>query len=115
MTKVGASTGLTAGRLYSYGTFVRQLNHEQNLHNDRQRAGFFNQLEIVTNSGLAKFFDLGDSGALVFMPLNDLDWYCIGLAVGCTSYGSCIVTPIEYVFESLQLSAKFYCCSETVD
>ena len=104
--KVGAKTGLTRGSLYSYGLYVRR-QHQDGI--EEHGPELFNQLEIIPVSDSTKFFDQGDSGALVFMHLNDQDLYCIGLAVGCTSYGSCIVTPIEHVFNELKLPAQFYC------
>ena len=106
MIKVGARTGLTRGCLYSHGLYARQQNDIAG----SQSPELYNQLEVIPDGDSAKFFDLGDSGALVFMHLNDQDLYCVGLAVGCTSYGSCIVTPIESVFKELGLAAQF-CCS----
>ena len=106
VVKLGCMTGLTRGKLYSPGTFVRRL---PNKHTDESKVEFLGQLEIVPSSKSAKFFDLGDSGSLVFMVLNEAELYCIGLAVGCTSYGSCIVTPIEHVFKELMLPLEFYC------
>ena len=93
--------------MYSHGLFARRQLHGKV---ENQSAELYNQLEIIPDVDSAKFFDPGDSGALVFMHLNDQDLYCVGLAVGCTSYGSCVVTPIESVFQELGLPAQF-CCS----
>ena len=103
--KIGSRTGLTKGKLYSYGTCVRR--HPMR-NTDECKFEFYNQIEVVPFTESMKFFDLGDSGSLLFMLLNDNELYCVGLAIGCTSYGSCIVTPIEYFFKKLQLPQKFF-------
>lgn len=64
---------------------------------------FYNQIEILSLNDSTVFFDLGDSGSLVFIPIED-ELYCVGLAIGRTSYYSCLVTPIEHVLKALNLN-----------
>ena len=91
-----------------WGTDIRAESRQMMLP-DCEKVEFFNQIEVASIQGYTQFFDAGDSGSLVFMPRDDHgpELYCIGLAIGWTSYHSCIVTPIENVFEKLGLPAKF--------
>ena len=90
-----------------WGTDVRAESRKMMLP-DKREVEFFNQIEIASVKGCTRFFDAGDSGSLVFMPRDDgPELYCIGLAIGWTSYHSCIVTPIENVFDKLGLPVKF--------
>lgn len=101
--KVGSKTGITRGSLYLTDTFVR-LSNPGMVAKSGEALAFFNQMEVF-NPG---FFLPGDSGALVFMPLKDDELHCMGLAIGHTSYSSCLVTPIEHVFEKLRLDSKSF-------
>ena len=105
--KVGSQTGITRGVLYLTDSYVRASNREMILP-DGNKVEFFNQIEVLSLSGGTVFFDLGDSGSLVFMPSKDGELLCVGLAIGRTSYFSCMVTPIEKVFEELQLDSKCF-------
>ena len=90
-----------------WGSDLRPAGRSMMLPN-KQDVEFFNQIEILSVTKYEQFFKGGDSGSLVFMPLGNVpELYCIGLAVGWTSYDSCIVTPIENVFKKLDLPAKF--------
>lgn len=107
IVKIGGVTGLTKGQLYIDGLYVGQplspMRTRKKLVNE-----FFNQLE-VSSSPAIRFFDQGDSGALAFLAPSgsDVDLLCIGMAIGCTSYGTCVVTPIEAVLDALQLPHQF--------
>ncbi|XP_061162380.1 uncharacterized protein LOC133171608 [Saccostrea echinata] len=61
----------------------------------------YNQVAIDSHCSLGPFFKIGDSGSLVFLPQEDGTLDCIGMAIGCTSYGTCIMTPIEDVLDNL--------------
>ena len=103
--KVGSQSGLTRGSLYLTETFVRVSNRDMILPGG-DKVEFYNQMEIQSHAGSKAFFELGDSGSLVFMPLKDNELHCIGLAIGKTSYSSCLVTPISAVLERLGLKGK---------
>lgn len=105
LIKVGSQTGVTRGMLYLTDTFVRISNREMILPGG-EKLEFYNQIEVQSLGGSSAFFDLGDSGALVFMPLKDDELHCMGLAIGRTTYFSCLVTPIENVFKELHLDPK---------
>ena len=63
----------------------------------------FGQAEIESHTYSNPFFDKGDSGAMVFC-VDDADrdiLKCIGLAIGHTSYDTCIMTPIKHILKSL--------------
>ena len=104
--KIGSQSGLTRGSLYLNGVYVRTNNREMVLP-DEKKVEFFNQMEIQSHYGSKAFFELGDSGSLVFMPLKNNELHCIGLAIGKTSYLSCIVTPIDEVLRRLELNPQF--------
>ena len=106
--KYGSQTGLTQGVIAMWGTDIKSDNQDMELPNKEKKVGFFNQIEIASLQYHSNFFDAGDSGSLVFVKQGDgPEVYCIGLAVGWTSYHSCLVTPIEEVFKKLGLPAIF--------
>ena len=111
--KYGNVSKLTVGHLHMSGLHVRSENEELGLteNNDGMESTvkfkMFNQQEILSTSP-GPFFKVGDSGAFVFM-LNDTEGkniQCIGMAIGVTSYNSCIMTPIDAVLDKLQLPAN---------
>ena len=108
--KYGNVSKLTAGHLHLSGLHVRSVNEELGITECSggmectKKFKMFYQQEIKSSSSYP-FFEAGDSGALVFM-LNDPegnDLHCIGIAIGVTSYQSCIMTPIDAVLSKLQL------------
>ena len=106
--KFGSETGLTQGVIAMWGTDIRSDNQDMELPNKKEKIGFFNQIEIGSLQYHSSFFDAGDSGSLVFIKYGKgPEVKCIGLAVGWTSYHSCLVTPIEDVFKKIGLPAKF--------
>ncbi|XP_062605674.1 uncharacterized protein LOC134267491 [Saccostrea cucullata] len=58
-----------------------------------------------TSDSWDSFLDYGDSGSFVFFISQEdpLILKCIGLAVAKTSYGSCLMTPIDKVLDALDL------------
>jgi hypothetical protein len=102
--KVGATTGLTCGQFYVDGVYVKDFEGCYG----NSTMELYNQLEISSTSETkTKFFDLGDSGCLVFLSREGHDLVCIGVGVGCTSYGSCVVTPIDVALDALSFPAQF--------
>ena len=71
------------------------------------RFHMFGQREIYSTFG-EPFATAGDSGSLVFMLRDNKedDLVCIGMVVGTSSHGSCIMTPIENVLNALNLPLR---------
>lgn len=109
--KFGGVTGLTRGRLYTEGLLIRQeLGGTDDASVCQDNVTFFNQIEVTPIPGSEdKFFQAGDSGALVHI-YNDSrqgESLCVGMAIGYTSYGSCIVTPAGRVLSALECGTLF--------
>ncbi|XP_052265223.1 uncharacterized protein LOC127867805 isoform X2 [Dreissena polymorpha] len=103
--KFGATTGLTLGHIYGECAYAHQEGY-QNCR-DNERITLLHQLEILGAYGSPHgFFRAGDSGSLVFVS-RETDLQCVAIAIGYTSYGSCIATPIEAVFEAIGPGIKF--------
>ena len=68
------------------------------------RFRMFGQYEIYSTCN-EPFAKPGDSGSLVFMlrDNNEDDLVCIGMVIGISSHGSCIVTPIVHVLRAFNL------------
>lgn len=113
LIKFGATTGLTRGLLAVDGCHVRvenkELKLEETVYGNKVSKTFemYNQHEIES-VGNKIFFQEGDSGAFVYMLCdnNPEDLRCIGMAIGITSYRSCIMTPIINVMQELGLPPK---------
>lgn len=108
VVKCGTITGLTHGLLAVDGGIFRLENQELRLaslqgQNFPERITMYGQylVEFIKNH---EFFDLGDSGSLVFMHDEDKSLKCVGMAVGKTSHGGCIVTPIEAILEAFGIN-----------
>jgi hypothetical protein len=80
--------------------------------NDSFKIRFFGQLEVLPridptqpSDSIQAFVSSGDSGALVFAIHNEnpIVLKCIGMVVAKTSYGSCLMTPIDKVLDALDL------------
>ncbi|XP_061193734.1 uncharacterized protein LOC133201963 [Saccostrea echinata] len=114
VVKYGATTGLTLGCLFNECMHVR-INYEDKLKlsdilgssNSPCDIVVYNQMEIESLRG--QFFELGDSGSFVFCINQDDTISCIGMAIGYTSRGACLVTPIENVLKSLNLPVTSNC------
>ncbi|XP_061193685.1 uncharacterized protein LOC133201909 [Saccostrea echinata] len=112
VVKYGATTGLTLGCLFNECMHVRINSDNLNLSDilgssDPRHVTVYNQMEIESLRG--QFFDLGDSGSFVFCINQDEILSCIGMAIGYTSRGTCLVTPIENVLKSLNLPVTSNC------
>lgn len=109
VVKCGAVTKLTHGVLALDGSIFRMENQEMRMpgieaqHNSRIVMYRQYLVESVENY---PFFQIGDSGSLVFMH-HGSDLKCIGMAIGNTSYGGCIVTPIEAILEAFKNDHHF--------
>jgi hypothetical protein len=95
--KVGAESGLTAGRFEGAShPKIDDLSDSITLHH---------QYEIKPLSKETPFLKRGDSGSLIFVLNNTspVELICVGLAVAATTHGSCIMTPIHSVLKALKL------------
>lgn len=119
VVKFGQGSGLSRGTVYSEGLFVTPanktqtaapitLNHQIEVRSDTT-AGSMRREELPS----FEFFLPGDSGALILAAGQDNCLGCLGMAVGYTSYGSCIATPIESILDSLGVRQSFLGFSET--
>ena len=124
--KIGSSSGLTTGKVYSETPFVQQHEIESWFDQHMKQMTLFNQKEVrsclatldtykdlllpqmstktdAPDDSQTPFFLPGDSGALVYTFSNSREksFKCVGMAVGFTSYGSCIITPIDSVLEAI--------------
>ncbi|KAK3108255.1 hypothetical protein FSP39_004268 [Pinctada imbricata] len=61
------------------------------------------QYEVNSDSKYTPFFIPGDSGSAVFIRETTGSLTCVGIALGKTSYGTAIVTPIGAVLDELHL------------
>ncbi|XP_062588700.1 uncharacterized protein LOC134250360 [Saccostrea cucullata] len=112
VVKYGVTTGLTLGCLFNECMHVRINSDNLTLPDilgstNPRNITVYNQMEIEGLRG--QFFDLGDSGSFVFCINQDETLSCIGMAIGYTSRGTCLVTPIENVLKSLKLPVTSSC------
>ncbi|XP_021357731.1 uncharacterized protein LOC110453202 [Mizuhopecten yessoensis] len=111
IVKFGASTHASRGIISSYGISSRLLTTDLGLQGQPNMCVMKNQMELLGLQGQPQpIFLPGDSGSGVFvvnkLPTGEQTLTCIGLAIGCTSYGSAIVTPIAAVLDALGLPRK---------
>ncbi|XP_061180562.1 uncharacterized protein LOC133189170 [Saccostrea echinata] len=117
--KIGASSGITLGWLRT-GRSCAQIIDDYDIDIDGLfRIRLFGQLEVLpridpsqSSDSHQPFVRSGDSGALVFSICNDnpIVLKCIGIVVAMTSYGACLMTPIDKVLDALDL--KYDCFSK---
>lgn len=110
--KIGASSGLTIGSL-KIGRSNAQIIQDLDVNVDNSfRIRVYNQLEVIPRIDPSQpsdspqaFLTNGDSGAFVYAITNEnpLVLKCIGMAIAKTSYGSCLLTPIDKIFDALDL------------
>lgn len=110
--KVGASSGITLGSL-KIGTSSAQIIDDFDVTVDNSfRIKVYGQLEVIPRIDPSQecgphqaFLNDGDSGAFVFIIANEnpLVLKCIGMAIAKTSHGSCLLTPINKIFDKLGL------------
>ncbi|KAK3594412.1 hypothetical protein CHS0354_034147 [Potamilus streckersoni] len=111
--KYGQTTGLTKGSIQLKGVMVKRRNAELETPT-RFKVVMKNQY-IVERHGGVPFFTLGDSGAGVFLVGKNNQLILIGLAIGMLDMDHCVVTPIEYVLQALNLSFKNLQFEEDMD
>ena len=104
LIKSGTTTGLTRGLFKLNGTQVR-IAQDGNLLTDGKSEFqvMKGQYEVEKCGNLSLFFVPGDSGSAVFMKDESGNLTCVGMAIGTTSYGNTVVTPIKAVLEALSL------------
>ncbi|KAJ8304764.1 hypothetical protein KUTeg_018347 [Tegillarca granosa] len=103
--KCGATTGLTMGMLCGEGIYARMENiHMRFGGNSQIHFEFYNQYDVFSLQHHA-FFKSGDSGSIVLVGLGQ-NLGAVGMAIGQTTYGSSIVTPIEDILKKLELSEE---------
>ncbi|XP_062590219.1 uncharacterized protein LOC134251817 [Saccostrea cucullata] len=116
--KVGAKSGLTIGSLKIGNSCARILYYDIQVGNYFSTT-FYKQMEVIpqldysqTSESREPFLDNGDSGSFVYLIAHPepVVLKCIGLAFAKTSHGTCLMTPIDKVFEALGL--PFNCLSK---
>ncbi|XP_021359653.1 uncharacterized protein LOC110454474 [Mizuhopecten yessoensis] len=112
MVKFGSETHVTRGTLISEGTVVTPVSTEMGLFSQTGKKVLMrNQLEIAGITSHGAFFQPGDSGSGVFFVDRTgmgQELTCIGMAIGSTSNGTAIVTPILDILDSLQLPRSLW-------
>ena len=103
--KVGCVTGLTSGILMFDGMAVRKENIHMKLKDKTyNRIEMYNQMEILPRDNGQHIFRPGDSGSLVFQRNPDTsEVEALGLAIGHTSYGAVIATPLRPILDAFDL------------
>ncbi|XP_021359678.1 uncharacterized protein LOC110454492 isoform X3 [Mizuhopecten yessoensis] len=112
MVKFGSETHVTRGTLISEGTVVTPVSTEMGLFSQTGKKVLMrNQLEIAGITSHGAFFQPGDSGSGVFFVDRTgmgQELTCIGMAIGSTSNGTAIVTPIVDILDALQLPRSLW-------
>ncbi|XP_062578852.1 uncharacterized protein LOC134240788 [Saccostrea cucullata] len=108
--KYGSQSGFTIGNLYFDGAHIRFLNESLGLPDQINIVSMYNQIEIQSLPHGA-FFEVGDSGAFVFCINPDKTLSCLGMAIGLTTRGSCLVTPMVRILDSFGLPHTLKPCS----
>ena len=108
VVKFGIASGLTSSQVRLNSMHARvyhdSLSFEThgNDMNWRQEFMLFNQYE-VHSSTRQPFCEPGDSGSFVFNVTENSELECIGMVIGRSSSGSCIMTPIKEVLKAFNL------------
>ncbi|OWF50624.1 hypothetical protein KP79_PYT22781 [Mizuhopecten yessoensis] len=100
VVKFGSETHLTKGYLRVDGAQVRPLSTALGLPSMKAKFYMKNQYEIIGDKSGINIFQPGDSGSAVFM-LEGTSLHCIGLAIGRTTHGTAVVTPIQAILAAL--------------
>jgi hypothetical protein len=112
LLKVGAATSLTLGRIKCKDNDAIFVHEDVKFSN--KMCKFFGQREVLplhlgtcaaTDERTPAFVSHGDSGAFIYsIECNTpLVLKCVGMVIAVTSYGSCLMTPIDNVFSALGL------------
>ena len=105
LIKSGTTTGLTRGLFKLCGTQVRIAKDGVMLADGKSAFQVMKgQYEVEKREDLNPFFSPGDSGSAVFVKDLSGDLTCVGIAIGMTSYGTTVVTPITAVLDALKLN-----------
>ncbi|XP_021359687.1 uncharacterized protein LOC110454497 isoform X1 [Mizuhopecten yessoensis] len=112
MVKFGSETHVTRGTLISEGTVVTPVSTEMGLFGHTGRKVLMrNQMEIAGLTSHGAVFQPGDSGSGVFFVDRTgmgQELTCIGMAIGSTSNGTAVVTPIVDILDALQLPRSLW-------
>ena len=102
LLKSGTSTGLTRGFFKLNGLEVRIHNGPLSYGDGTSRDVVMRGQYEIQKQVYPYFFDKGDSGSAVFVKDGN-ELICIGLAIGITSFGTTVVTPIGEILDALGL------------
>ena len=112
VVKYGSESGFTLGTLQLFQAHARYDNislviedgYEPHDMTTVNRFRMFGQLEVYSTCN-EPFAVVGDSGSLVFMLKDNYedDLVCVGMVVGTSTHGSCIITPIADVLRAFNL------------
>ncbi|XP_062596794.1 uncharacterized protein LOC134258282 [Saccostrea cucullata] len=108
--KYGSQTRFTIGNFYFDRVHIRFLNNTLDLPGRNGFATMYNQIEIQSLPH-GTFFEAGDSGAFVFCINVDKTLSCLGMAIGSSTRGSCLVTPMTRILDSFSLPHSLKPCS----
>ncbi|XP_061193827.1 uncharacterized protein LOC133202060 [Saccostrea echinata] len=111
--KYGSETRFTIGSLFFDQVHIRFVNQTLDLPDQNGCATMYNQIEIQSLPH-GTFFKPGDSGAFVFCINPDKTLSCLGMAIGSTTKGSCLVTPMVRILDSFELPRRLKPCSPFV-
>lgn len=96
----GSETPITKGILKSWGAQVRSFETVLGQPSTQDKVCMKGQYEVEGIKSILDVFRLGDSGAAVFM-LEGTSLHCIGMAIGHTTLGNAVVTPIGTLLDTL--------------
>ena len=102
LIKSGTSTGLTQGFFKLNGLEVRVHDGPLSYGDGTSRNVVMRGQYEIQKQMYPYFFDKGDSGSAVFVK-DGTKLICIGLAIGITSFGTTVVTPIGEILDALGL------------
>ncbi|XP_061193695.1 uncharacterized protein LOC133201923 [Saccostrea echinata] len=111
--KYGSETRFTIGNFYFDRVHIRFANQTLDLPDQNGFATMYNQIEIQSLPH-GTFFKPGDSGAFVFCINPDKTLSCLGMAIGSSTKGSCLVTPMVRILDSFELPHRLKPCSPFV-
>ncbi|XP_062600407.1 uncharacterized protein LOC134262045 [Saccostrea cucullata] len=118
LLKCGASSGLTVGYAHCINVHAAIINDKE-IEFEFGNFKVHGQIEVLpvqrpdkeNEAANNKFAINGDSGSLVFMIEEDMPpvLKCVGMVTAVTTYGSCLVTPIDHVLLDLGLPLNAFC------
>ena len=100
--KFGRTSGLTKGALRLTKMVVKNATETGQIqHGSRMQTHVMSNQIQIDSFQRKIFFDAGDSGSAVFLVDKNNKLHCIGMAIGVTPDGTCMVTPIKSILEEL--------------